>query len=223
MKEAHLRENWFYITRNRGSRAYPIGEKGMPKRIEQNPDFIWKIIEWLDVEHSKRHLKRKIKGNWATNCNVYTTDVCYAAGVYLPRIWWYSHFIERALKNDPGLQIIYGKTVKEMSADSLFVWLENFGSYFGWKKISNAHEIQTMVNDGCIGIISGTDYDPKGPGHITVVLSEKQGYKAKYKIIENSKILVPLQSQAGYYNHKVFCDDWYNLPSIDKYNFYVHE
>lgn len=188
--EAHLimPADRHIISPRRGGRAWRINDPAAPAG-NGTPGRLWEIADYLNVESSKRYEPRKGK----TYCNVYASDFCNLAGAYLPRVWW--------MKTDgcyKKVNPVYGKTVREMSANSLWKWLEDYGDIFGWdfiwgrgydKRFSVA---QQYVNEGKIVIISG--FNMKGPGHICVVLPESREIKARADH--------PVISEAGGINYK---------------------
>ena len=121
-------------------------------------DQIKGVVEWLDVENSARW---QPKGS-ATYCNVYAHDLLHVLGFYLPRVWWRD---PKSVTNET--KVIYGQTVREMSANSLVDWMKNYGGLYGWQVSSVppvAHKEQPIV---CIAKAR------KGSGHIVVRFGDK--------------------------------------------------
>jgi hypothetical protein len=77
------------------------------------------IVSDLDVTRSLRY-----SPTTQTFCNIYAYDFCFLAGVYLPRVWWNSKALLAAVAGAPP-EVIYDKTVHEMTANALHRWLEN--------------------------------------------------------------------------------------------------
>ena len=115
LPEAHLRQDRPDITpASARGRAFPIGD---PARPRSDPEA---IVAYLDVEASLRY--RAAGGR--TYCNVYACDYCGLAGVYLPRAWWTGDALGRITAGE-SVGVSYGKTVRELSANALYDWLEN--------------------------------------------------------------------------------------------------
>ncbi|MCB1037155.1 MAG: hypothetical protein KDD47_25225 [Acidobacteria bacterium] len=108
----HLRENRPEITRgDTHGRAFPLGEPGRPGRGSADPGTraaeLSAILDWLDVENSPRYQPTSS----STYCNIYAHDVCYLAGVYLPRVWWTGGALLR-LQAGEDVPVRYGETVE---------------------------------------------------------------------------------------------------------------
>lgn len=160
-----------------------------------------RIIEALDVEHSARYAATSEQ----TYCNIYAYDFTYAAAVYLPRVW----LREKALvdlASGKEVPVLYGKTVRELSTNSLFDWLEDWGDDFGWQRSFDLAELQAQVNQGAVGVICAKRAVPQRSGHITCVLPEVIGRSA---LRSGSSLIAPLQSQAGSKNKRYFATSWW--------------
>ena len=69
-----------------------------------------------------------------TWCNIYATDYCYLAGLYLPRVWWTAKALAAIVQgNTPP--VAYDQTVRETRADDLYQWLLDSGAQFGWRRV----------------------------------------------------------------------------------------
>lgn len=204
-------------------RAFPLNEDYMPYReggdVNSKIASIYKIIDFLDVKNSKRY------GPTVTNtfCNIYAYDFCYLCRVYLPRVWWVSKAINSIL-NGTNVPVIYSETVREMNANSLFDWLNEYGDDFGWRRVFSLDELQGAINaTGSVGIVCAKNINTNHSGHITCVLPEDhlKGYRAK---AEGGKILAPLQSQAGRTNLKIFSANWWSNPmKFKEFGFWIHD
>lgn len=132
IEAVHLTQNRPDVRRDRDSgRAFPIGEPGRPPAPTgsdaQRQDALLAIIDWLDVESGARWRP----GAGLTFCNVYANDVCYLAGVYLPRVWWTGRALTELARGRPATPAL-GSTIHELNANALCDWLEEFGPQFGW-------------------------------------------------------------------------------------------
>lgn len=173
----------------------------------------------LDVERSGRYLKK----DGATYCNIYATDVAYLCGIYLARVWW-----KHPERWEPGTPAIWDRTVRELSADALTLWLAEWGSRYGWEvealkgkaatikaRAAAANALQVAVNDAAaqgaprLGVISA--FAPgRQRGHIAVVLPEREGEEGWQAERDGDGVVTaPLQSQAGGRNRRLFTSDWY--------------
>ena len=191
------------ISRNRaGGHLNHLNEPGQPNRpsFKPDPQFLTKIINWLDVEKSARY--KNIPGK--TYCIDYAYDYAYLAGVYLPRVWWTPLPLSPTRKQPPPSsqalrrRSLAAKDIGEMNANNLFLWFIQHGNKFGWQDITPTNgdftKAQQAANDGYVVMVSKRR--PGEPhGHIAVIVPETAVQKAIRR--PNGSVSHPLQSQAG--------------------------
>lgn len=220
----HLGENKSSAARSVTSgRAYPIGEALRPSR-NANSDPASKaqqlaaIADWLDVERSARYQPAEGK----TYCNVYAVDYCYLAGAYLPRCWWTEKALVKIAAGD-AVTPKYDDTLRELRADDLYRWLLDFGSRFGWRRVSDASALQNIANRGGIGVICADREQAGLSGHITVVVPETASEKAVRDAAGN--VVQPLQTQAGAINRRYGSAgaSWWQSSKFIGHVMYVHD
>lgn len=197
LSAAHMAQDRPDIRRDRdGGRAYPLGEPGRPARsgrsAESLAQSVTAIVDYLDVA-SPAHLRYQPRGG-ATYCNIYATDFAYLCGVYLPRVWWTDRALLR-LREGEKPAVEYGRTVRELNANALHDWLEDFGPAFGWQREVELTALQAAANAGEVCVIVARRVDLNRPGHITAVVPETGDAKA----VRNAQdeVVRPLESQAG--------------------------
>lgn len=187
MRAVHLSSQFQGRRSVTSGRAYPLAELDQPSKIP-----ISGIVKWLDVERSPRYQPEPDH----TFCNIYAYDVCYIAGVYLPRVWW----MNPATVTEET-QVVYGKTVGELNANALYDWLHKWGAEFGWEPVDDAAAAQQAADAGRIVVICAAQANPTRSGHITVVVP--QGDKIAEVV---GGAYRPVQSQAGRKNFECSCD-----------------
>jgi hypothetical protein len=205
-----LHEGWSSLVNDLLNKV-PVLSEGF---IRIPPEISFGIIDWLDVENSKRYKKKE---DTVTFCNIYAYDYCYIINqinhrTYLPHVWWTENAI-REMNRGKTLSVIYGGTVNELTANATFDWLIKYSHLYGWNKVENEEDAQELVNQGYVGLVCAKSRI----GHITVILPESdtlKGEKDKF----GKKML--LQSQAGETNKKVFSDRWY--LDMKEYGFFVN-
>lgn len=221
--EVHLSKNNSNSKRNsKFALAFPLGEASMPSRDSSNKvNSIKTILDWLNVEQSLRYRA----GGGSTYCNIYAYDFCFLNGVYLPRVWWTTGAILR-LSNNENVPVLYGDTVLERNANSLFDWFVNWSNRFGWERVNTFSALQERANLGEICILVAKRRDLNRSGHIVAVVPEDDIRKAKRD--SNGAVIVPLQSQAGASNNKYFSGNkWWaarenNLPKFSDFALFAH-
>lgn len=219
--EVHLKENRSSITRIRdGGRAFPLGEQSPPVRNgttnAERADQIGSIISWLDVESSTRYLK---KGS-TTYCNIYAYDFCYLAGVYIPRVWWKEKSLLELSRGKP-VEIRYGSTVRELNANAIHDWLEEFGTDFGWRPSFSVTECQQAANEGMVVIACAKRVATNRPGHICPFVPETVSHKATRR--PNGDVSKPLQSQAGGRNFRYkSVTKWWTGEKFQSFGLWIH-
>jgi predicted chitinase len=200
---SHMTENRRDVTRARdGGRAYPLGESGRPKRTATTPENkaeqLVRIVNYLDSA-DPGHLRYQPKSR-TTYCNIYAYDYCYLAGVFLPRIWWTGPALRR-LRNGEDVPIVYGDTVREMNANMLHDWFEDYGAGFGWTNEIGLDTLQEAANDGEVCIIVAQRRDLNRSGHIVAVVPEQDGFRATRNA--RGEVTHPVESQAGATNFRM--------------------
>lgn len=206
-------------------RAQPLGEPGQPGRdatasAAQRVAQLNGIVDWLDVEHSARYARTP----QATYCNIYAADFCYLAGAYLPRVWWKSSTLSRMAAGMPAPAAIYDDTIRELRADDLLAWLQEFGAGFGWRPVFDASALQEAVNGGGVGLICADRATEGRPGHITVVAPETASVTARRDA--DGFVAMPVQSQAGASNSARFVGAtawWEDTVMFRDRGFFVHD
>jgi hypothetical protein len=220
---AHLaQDNRNAARANTNSRAYPLFEPPMPRRGEglsasQRRAALKEIADWLDVERSARYQPTAL-----TFCNIYATDYCYLAGVYLPRVWWTEKaLLAIAQGQTPAAQ--YDQTVRELKADDLHQWLLEHGTDYGWRRVFDAGALQAAADDGGIGVICADREQDGRSGHICVVVPQGDGHAAH--VGAGGQIDLPLQSQAGSSNYRYRSSgaQWWLGDQFRSYVFFVHD
>lgn len=171
--------------------------------VEVRHQALNQIVTDLDVTRSVRYTP-----NTQTFCNIYAYDFCFMAGVYLPRVWWNSKALIAAV-GGAQLEVIYDKTVREMTANALHRWLGEWGDDYGWQRCATMEDVQQRANAGDVGLITAERMDPARSGHIVVVMPESSGRRAARS---PAGILAPLQSQAGRVNKSYFTSVWWDNP-----------
>lgn len=216
----HMREGLSHITRNNPQgRAYPIGEASAPKRDgttqEDKVKQLGKIIKWLKVESSSRYSPTSKH----TFCNIYAYDYCYLAGVYIPRVWWKEKAL-LDLANGKKVEPQYNNTIKELNANQLYDWLDEFSADFGWERVFDYDTLQEAANKGMVGIICAKRVDVNRSGHITAVVPETSSKKAVRK---DGSVSQPLQSQAGAVNNEYFTRIWWTHSRYSAFGYWIHK
>jgi len=215
----HLRTNNSVRRSNKEYAAHPLNENSQPTRDStaspsDKAKQLTEIVKWLDVENKGRYLPNSKH----TYCNIYAYDYCYLAGVYLPRVWWYPTAIDK-LKKGNSVSPIYGETVHELNANSLYEWLREYGPTFGWNATFDYTAMQNAANNGQVVIICGANKVPNKSGHITAVVPETANQKATKN---GSTVTHPLQSQAGATNQKYMTRAWWTLPIFRGWGYWIN-
>jgi hypothetical protein len=171
------------------------------------------VVETLNVQDSTRYAP-----GGDTYCNIYASDYAAALGAYVPRTWWYENTV-RQIRNGARvvtveqyaemqrtgqsvrnvIRPVYGQTIREMNANSLNAWFDEWGGYFGWTEVATAADAQEQANQGRVVVISAANRDASAAGHINVVLAETDDRRAARDAQGN--IIAPLTSQAGRNNY----------------------
>ncbi len=221
---AHMQEGRADITRRLdGGRAFPPGEPGRPARSGRSAAAMAKsvsaIVDYLDVANPA-HLRYQPRGG-TTYCNIYATDFAYLCGVYLPRVWWTDRALLR-LRAGERVAVEYGRTVRELNANALYDWLEDFGPAFGWKREIEPTALQAAANAGEVCVIVARRVDLNRPGHITAVVPETSDAKP----VRNAQdeVVRPLESQAGTRNvlRAPAANAWWQNSRFQAFAFWHH-
>jgi hypothetical protein len=182
----------------------------LPQRLRQNGQSatdrsvaLHSIVTDLNVASSARYLP-----GTQTYCNIYAYDFCYVAGVYLPRVWWNSKAL-LALAAGQTQDVIYDKTVRELTANALHRWLGEWGDDFGWQPVATLTDLQSRANAGDVCLITAERMDPARSGHIVIVMPENAEHPADRTL---TGLRAPLQSQAGRTNKAYFTSRWWTDP-----------
>lgn len=216
----HYRPNNPNVRRTGNAGASPLGEAGMPVRRTADgfdPATLREFIEWADVENLN-HKRWKKRGS-LTFCNIYAYDYCYAAGVFIPRVWWKKSAIERLEAGD-DVPVAYGDTIREMVANKIHDWLLDYGADYGWQRANSLDALQEAANQGYAAVICAAR-KTAAPGHITVVAPETAGQQAERV---NGRVRYPLQSQAGTrnYQHSTIGSAWWSRSKFRSFVFYYN-
>jgi hypothetical protein len=174
-------------------RVYPLGESGRPTVNGSEPETLAKqllgLVDWLDCE-AKGHERYQAKGG-GNRAATYVCDYCYLAGVYLPQVWWTPGAIAQ-LVQEQKVDVELGRSVRELSANGLYDWLEDHGTAFGWYREIEPIMLQEAANAGEVCLIVAKSEDLSLPGHIAAVLPEHEGCAAKRN--RKGEVIRPVES-----------------------------
>ncbi len=203
--------------------ALSLNEPDRPDRSGTTPEAlrqeIWDIVEYLAVD-KPAHIRYQPRDG-LTFCNIYAHDFCTLAGVYLPRCWWTADAIER-LGRGEIVEPRLGATITEQRANQLFEWLRAFGLRFGWRQTGTLTRLQSEVNLGAIGLVIAKRKADGKPGHVTMVIPEREDFRARRDA--SGAVIAPLQSQAGARNFQsgTGAANWWNGEQFADSAFWLH-
>ena len=207
------------------ARAQPLGETPRPERVAsgtpaQRAAALNDIVDWLDVESSARYQPAPDK----TFCNVYAADFCFLAGAYLPRTWWMASALAAMAAGSATPRPVYAQNIRELRADDLLAWLQEFGAAFGWRQVFDLTALQDGVNRGDVGLVCADRATEGRPGHIVAVVPETPRLQAARDA--DGRVQRPVQSQAGASNHTriVHASRWWDdqIKFRDR-GFFLHD
>ena len=156
-----------------------------------------KIINYLDSA-KPQHLRWRPKSG-VPYCNIYAYDLCYLAGVYLPRVRWRPGAID-AIPGSEAVEPKYGNTVSELNGNALYDWFDDYSPSYGWARETNPSALQAATNQGHVGIIVAKRTNTNASGHIAAMVPEHGNFKAQRNA--SDQVQRPLQCQAGRKNYK---------------------
>ena len=220
----HLQQNRKTITRAfDGGRAYPLGETGRPQRTASKPETrasqLLKIIDYLDcaVTDHKRYLSQ----GGSTFCNIYAYDYCCLAGVYLPRVWWTDRALQRIVRGE-NVVVAYGESVRELNANALHDWLEDYGTAFGWHREVDLTTLQAAADAGEVCLTVARRKDLNRSGHVLAVVPQQPAFQAQRDAA--GRVTRPVESQAGARNFKyaVNRSAWWLDDKFQAFAFWRH-
>ncbi|MBR0680155.1 hypothetical protein GXW74_06630 [Roseomonas eburnea] len=203
--------------------AHSLNEPDQPGRTGTTPQElvteIGKIIDYLAVDRSTH--RRYQPGGGKTFCNIYAHDFCLLAGTFLPRVWWTQRALD-ALAAGREVKPLIGDTIREMRANDLFRWLDDFGTAFGWRRTGTTTKLQEAANQGAIGLIVARRKEDGKSGHIVIVVPETATDSARRN--PAGEVTAPLQSQAGATNFRRDTGraNWWNGEEFAESAFWVH-
>lgn len=224
VRPVNLKEGRSDVTRRGDSgRAFPLGEAGMPRRTASDPATrvrqLVDIVNYLDSE--KRTHARYGPKTSATFCNIYACDYCYLAKVYLPRVFWTPSALQR-LRDGEDVAVRYDDTVRELNANALHDWLQDFGPGFDWIRVMNLDVLQAAANAGEVCLIAAKRRDTNRSGHIVAVVAEQPALQAARSA--SGEVLRAVESQAGVTNHRFFVKPtaWWRDERFQSFGFWRH-
>ena len=120
------------------------------------------------------------------------------------------------------MPVRYGESVRELNANSLHDWFEDFGDRFGWRRAADLDQTQQAANAGGVGIIVAQRTDLNRSGHIVIVVPEIASASAKRV---NDRVQLPLQSQAGATNSCCACGTtrWWAGQQFRSFGLWIHD
>lgn len=213
----HLTTTRIVKRSDKGGLAFPLNEPGQPHRTATGAapaDELTAIVAWLDVERSARYAPTSQN----TYCNIYAYDYCHLAGTYLPRVWWTAGALDKLRQGRPESPV-YGRSVLELNANSLFGWLKQHSSDFGWSRVFDVGRLQDAANDGAVAVICAENRLPNRSGHITTVVPETAQRTAARN---GAGVVRPLQSQAGRNNLQYMTHQWWTRDTFRDWGFWTH-
>jgi hypothetical protein len=216
--EVHLPRNG--ATRTMGAkRANPLDETGMPVRNSASASALNTILNYLDPGKST-HVRYQ-PGGGKTYCNIYAYDYAQRCKTYVPRVWWTPAALAKiAQGNVPP--VLYGNTVREMTANMLHDWFIDFGGIYGWSRIYDVDALQTDANSGRVCIIVAKRINLARSGHIVAVVPETPAVAAARS---GGVVVRPVQSQAGAVNFKAKVPGnrwWADTARFQSFGFWRH-
>jgi hypothetical protein len=126
------------------------------------------------------------------------------------------------IRDGQEVTVKYDATIRELNANMLHDWLEDYGLIFRWKRVVNLDVLQAAANNGEVCIIVARCKDLNRSGHITVVVPEHDNFQAARN--PSGEVLRPVESQAGVQNHRFVtkAKKWWLDARYESFSFWRH-
>ena len=154
--------------------------------------------------------------------NILTYDCCYLARAYLPRVWWTDGALT-SIRAGTDVRVSYGESVRELHANALHDWFEDYGAVFGWIPVTDLSELQAAANGGGVCIIVAQRTNTNAAGHISAVVPEHREIRARRN--RDGDVVRPVESQAGRSNHRASVragSPWWHGDRFRSFGFWRH-
>lgn len=119
--------------------------------------------------------------------------------------------------------VLYGNTVREMTANMLHDWFIDYGAIYGWARVFDADVLQSAANNGKVAIIVAKRVNVAKSGHIVAVVPETPAVQAAKS---GGLVVRPVQSQAGANNFMAQVPGtrwWADATKFSSFGFWVHD
>lgn len=220
----HLPANPREATRKHaGARIFSLGEAGRPSRTARTPSGraaqVRAIVDYLDSEDSAH--RRYLPTSGSHHANVYASDLCDLASVYLPHVWWTGPALVRIAAGET-VAVAFGLTVRALNVNALHDWLEDFGLQHGWRREIDLTTLQAAANAGEVCLIVAKRRDLDRSGHVVAVVPEHESVEARRSA--EGEVLRPVESQAGSKNFRyaVSRSAWWQGSRYQSFAFWRH-
>jgi hypothetical protein len=163
------------------------------------------VIDQFNVATNGRYTPHKL-GVGDTYCNIFAWDVTSAMGAEIP------HWVDNntgAPRQYPSITGAY-----ETDANGAINWLRNYGSSYGWSKVTAA-EAQAAANSGKPAV--ATWKNPNGAGHFQIVRPNKSG-----DVFDADKGVFVAQAGGTNFNYGTASDVYGTGAALDKLEYYIH-
>ncbi|MEO1193108.1 MAG: N-acetylmuramidase domain-containing protein [Pseudomonadota bacterium] len=207
-------------------RLYPLNEddlhedRVMPARRATDPAVrakeLAEIAAYLDPA-DKDHARYEVSGSFLP---VYAYDLACLARAYLPRVWWTDRALT-ALGAGQLPRVVYGLTVREMTVNQLFDWLQAFGEDFGWQRTFDLDRLQKAANAGALAMIVAQRRALDQPGQLAALLPESEAERA---VRDRDSVVRPLQTMANMKDRKPgpATTRWWQTKEFRDFGFWYH-
>ncbi len=214
-RQAHVRTSAL-------GRCYPLNEEIMVFRdgtdAETRRSQLLEIARYLDPSNPD-HLRYR-SGVGESHAETYAYDFCCLARVYLTRVWWSGRSL--LLLGEGGLpHVVNGNSVRELSVNTQFDWLAEFGPDYGWQRRCSVDALQEAANGGEVALIVAQHRNQNEAGHIAIVLPEDGDLVA---VREEGRVVLPLLSHAGKSPvlARVAKKDWWQADRYRDFAYWTH-
>jgi hypothetical protein len=126
------------------------------------------------------------------------------------------------LQSGAAVDVVYERTVREINANGLHDWFNDYGRGYGWLPEVTLTLLQDAANSGEVCIIVGKRQNLNQSGHIVAVVPEHGAFQARRSAA--GEVTRPVESQAGARNFRfgVNATAWWLNAKFQSFSLWRH-